>query len=115
MCFLCRRWIAQISRILPRSHIEQITCSCNGPTVGRLTSVQIALQLAITFARIARLDYPGQWPTLVADVMSRVAAGPLAARRAYLVLHHVLKELASKRLPADQRNFAKVLTCSSSP
>ena len=77
--------------------------------------MQIALQLAITFARIARLDYPGQWPTLVADVMSRVAAGPLAARRAYLVLHHVLKELASKRLPADQRNFAKVLTYSSSP
>ena len=30
------------------------------------------------------------------------------SRRVYLVLHHVLKELASKRLPMDQRNFAEV-------
>ncbi len=29
----------------------------------------------------------------------------LAQRRVYLVLHHILKELASKRLAADQRNF----------
>jgi hypothetical protein len=28
-------------------------------------------------------------------------------RRVYFVLHHVLKELASKRLAADQRNFAE--------
>ena len=26
------------------------------------------------------------------------------------MLHHVLKELASKRLPMDQRNFAEVST-----
>ena len=32
------------------------------------------------------------------------------SRRVYLVLHHVLKELASKRLPMDQRNFAEVST-----
>ena len=32
----------------------------------------------------------------------------MAARRVYLVLHHILKELSSKRLVADQRNFAQV-------
>ena len=29
-------------------------------------------------------------------------------RRVYLALHHTLKELASKRLAADQRNFEQV-------
>ncbi len=31
-------------------------------------------------------------------------------RRVYLILHHVLKELSSKRLIADQKNFAEVRT-----
>jgi len=30
------------------------------------------------------------------------------ARRVYLILHHVLKELSSKRLVADQKNFAEI-------
>jgi len=29
-------------------------------------------------------------------------------RRVYFVMHHVLKELSSKRLAADQKNFAEV-------
>lgn len=32
----------------------------------------------------------------------------LSSRRTYLVLHHVLKELSSKRLAADQKAFAEV-------
>ena len=32
----------------------------------------------------------------------------LAVRRVYLVLHHILKELSSKRLLADQKNFEQV-------
>jgi len=35
----------------------------------------------------------------------------LTVRRVYLILHHVLKELSSKRLVADQRNFAEVGGC----
>ena len=43
------------------------------------------------------------------DLLGRLDGhGPVAARRVYLMLHHVLKELASKRLAADQRNFAQV-------
>ena len=39
-----------------------------------------------------------------------VVQGPnqLVQRRVYLVLHHILKELSSKRLAADQRNFEQV-------
>lgn len=35
-------------------------------------------------------------------------ASPAAGRRALLVLHYVIKELASKRLAADQRVFEEV-------
>lgn len=36
------------------------------------------------------------------------AADELATQRVYLCLHHVLKELSTKRLLADQKNFAEV-------
>lgn len=35
-------------------------------------------------------------------------ASTLNVRRVYFTLHHVLKELSSKRLAADQRAFAEV-------
>ena len=45
---------------------------------------------------------------LSGDLLGRLNGhGAVAARRVYLMLHHVLKELASKRLAADQRNFAQ--------
>ena len=47
-------------------------------------------------------------PAATAAATCRCAPqGPnqLVQRRVYLVLHHILKELASKRLAADQRNF----------
>ncbi len=74
-----------------------------------LVCPQIALQVALTFAKVARLDYPSAWPSLFADLLGRLdTGGPVIARRVYLMLHHILKELSSKRLVADQRNFAQV-------
>ncbi|KAK9844039.1 hypothetical protein WJX81_002691 [Elliptochloris bilobata] len=73
---------------------------------------QIAVQIAVTFAKVARCDYPRHWPSLLGDLAGRVSApggpGALQARRAFLVLHHILKELSSRRLMADQRTFAEV-------
>lgn len=61
---------------------------------------------------MARCDYPRHWPSLLGDLAGRVSspAGPgsLQARRAFLVLHHILKEMSSRRLMADQRTFAEV-------
>lgn len=34
------------------------------PNDMRLPVQQIALQLALTFAKVARLDYPSAWPSL---------------------------------------------------
>ena len=71
--------------------------------------LQFAVLLALVFAKIARLDYPRYWPSLMDDLLAVTGEGDgLRRRRAYLVLHHVLKELSSKRLAADQRTFAEV-------
>lgn len=82
---------------------------------GRLLSLveqsdqQIAVQVAVVFSKVARLDFPKAWPTLFADLLAKLQGpGQLLQRRVYLVLHHILKELASKRLAADQRNFEQV-------
>ena len=65
--------------------------------------------MAVLFAKIARVDYPRYWPSLIDDLLGVLSGGDaLRRRRGYLVLHHVLKELSSKRLAADQRNFAQV-------
>jgi hypothetical protein len=95
--------------------------------------MQIAVQVALVVAKVARFDFPSQWPGLFNDLLAGLgpaaaaaaaaaaagsgsssggaaAAGPsmLVVRRTYFVLHHVLKELSSKRLAADQKAFAEV-------
>jgi hypothetical protein len=70
---------------------------------------QLAVQVAVVFAKVARSDYPRQWPALFGELLARAEGGStLTVRRVYLVLHHTLKELASKRLAADQKAFAEV-------
>jgi hypothetical protein len=89
---------------------------------------QIAVQVALVVAKVARFDFPSQWPTLFNDLLAGLQgtaataaaaaaaggaaapAGPsmLVVRRTYFVLHNVLKELSSKRLAADQKAFAEV-------
>jgi hypothetical protein len=81
---------------------------------------QIAVQVALMVAKAARFDFPQHWPRLFEDLLSGLGEqqpqqqqqqqqqGVLRVRRTYFVLHHVLKELSSKRLAADQKAFAQV-------
>lgn len=84
-------------------------------------TLQIAVQIALVIAKAARFDFPQQWPSLFNDLMAGLSNGSTAqaagqqpqqqtllVRRTYFVLHHVLKELSSKRLAADQKAFAQV-------
>ncbi len=72
---------------------------------------QIAVQFAVAMAKIARVDYPRYWPTMMSDMLQKLQGdNVLVVRRAHLVIHHVLKELASKRLASDQAVFAEVCT-----
>ena len=71
--------------------------------------MQIAVQMAVVFAKVARVDFPKAWPGLVTDLLQQLqSSNTLVVRRVYLVLHHALKELASKRLSSDQKAFAEV-------
>ena len=75
----------------------------------KLLVLQIAVQMAVVFAKVARIDYPKAWPTLFTDLLQQLQSqNTLTIRRVYLVLHNSLKELASKRLSSDQKSFAQV-------
>lgn len=76
--------------------------------------MQFAVQIAVIFSKIARFDYSREWPLLFNDLLGRLSTGDtLTIRRVYFILHHILKELSTKRLLADQRVFAQVRCCCS--
>jgi hypothetical protein len=45
------------------------------PTCLLPAPAQIAVQVALVVAKIARSDYPRDWPTLVSDLLSRAQGG----------------------------------------
>lgn len=74
----------------------------------RLKDAKAALQVALAIAKIARQDYPNTWPTLLEQLLGPIIQGSaddLTSRRIWMTLHHVAKQLATKRLPVDKRNF----------
>ncbi|XP_060607409.1 importin-11-like isoform X2 [Ruditapes philippinarum] len=69
-------------------------------------SPQICTQMSVLVAKIARLDCPRNWPTLLPTLLQTVRCdNQLLQERSLLVLHHVLKTLASKRLAPDRKLF----------
>ncbi|KAL9315301.1 hypothetical protein ACSQ67_016302 [Phaseolus vulgaris] len=70
---------------------------------------QIALMLAVLISKIARIDYPKEWPDIFLILSQQLqSADVLASHRIFLILFRTLKELSTKRLTSDQRNFAEV-------
>ncbi|XP_028914822.1 importin-11 isoform X3 [Ornithorhynchus anatinus] len=67
---------------------------------------QIATQIAVLIAKVARLDCPRQWPELIPTLIESVKVQEdLRQHRALLTFYHVTKTLASKRLAADRKLF----------
>ncbi|XP_061134737.1 importin-11 isoform X1 [Syngnathus typhle] len=68
---------------------------------------QIATQIAVLIAKVARLDCPRQWPELIPILLESVLKGQdaLQQHRALLTFYHVTKTLSSKRLAQDKRLF----------
>lgn len=70
---------------------------------------QIATQIAVLIAKVARLDCPRQWPELIPILLESVKGQDgLQQHRALLTFYHVTKTLASKRLAQDIRLFQDV-------
>uniref|UniRef100_A0A8C6JXT3 Importin-11 n=1 Tax=Melopsittacus undulatus TaxID=13146 RepID=A0A8C6JXT3_MELUD len=67
---------------------------------------QIATQISVLIAKVARVDCPRQWPELIPTLLESVKVqDDLQQHRALLTLYHVTKTLASKRLAADRKLF----------
>uniref|UniRef100_A0A1B0GAA7 Importin N-terminal domain-containing protein n=1 Tax=Glossina morsitans morsitans TaxID=37546 RepID=A0A1B0GAA7_GLOMM len=79
---------------------------------------QVALQIAVLMARIARIDCPTEWPELLPDLLKRLEAFVSNSsseifqtnqpQLLLLTLHHVIKSLASRRMMSDQRVFEEL-------
>ncbi|KAJ6822914.1 importin-11 isoform X1 [Iris pallida] len=70
---------------------------------------QIALQLAVLISKIARIDYPKEWPEIFSFLAQQLQSEDLlASHRVFMVLFRTLKELSTKRLASDQKNFSQI-------
>lgn len=70
---------------------------------------QIAQMLAVLISKIARFDYPREWAELFSFLAQQLqSADVLTSHRIFMILFRTLKELSTKRLTADQRNFAEI-------
>ncbi|CAN1333747.1 Ipo11 [Linum perenne] len=70
---------------------------------------KIAMLLAVVISKIVRIDYPKDWPeffTILAQQLQ--SADVLTSHRIFMILFRTLKELSTKRLPADQKNYAEI-------
>lgn len=72
---------------------------------------QIGIQIAVALSKIGRVEYPKEWPQLFDVLLQRIHLAQsqsdptLVLKRSYLTLYLLLKELSSKRLAIDQKNF----------
>lgn len=67
------------------------------------THSHIAIQLSVCIASIARLDFPKQRPTIIADIRERVTTNDsFVLKHALVTLDMTLKQLASRRLISDR-------------
>ncbi|KAH0934032.1 hypothetical protein HID58_011149 [Brassica napus] len=75
----------------------------------REENYKIAEMLAVLISKIARFDYPREWPDLFSVLAQQLhSADVLASHRILMILFRTLKELSTKRLTADQRTFAEI-------
>ncbi|KAJ4793099.1 Importin-11 [Rhynchospora pubera] len=75
----------------------------------REENTQIAHVLAVLVSKIARIDYPKEWPDLFSFLAQQLQTTDiLASHRVTMVLFRTLKELSTKRLSADTRNFSQI-------
>ncbi|KAM7467952.1 hypothetical protein LguiB_015514 [Lonicera macranthoides] len=75
----------------------------------REENYQIALTLAVLISKIARIDYPKEWPELFSVLAQQLQpADVLTSHRIFMILFRTLKELSTKRLASDQRTYAEI-------
>uniref|UniRef100_A0A4W3JSJ0 Importin-11 n=1 Tax=Callorhinchus milii TaxID=7868 RepID=A0A4W3JSJ0_CALMI len=95
-------------RISPHALAEDEKASLRAGLIANFNEPvnQIATQIGVLIAKVARLDCPRQWPELIPTLLESVKVQDyLRQHRALLTFYHVTKTLASKRLAVDKRLF----------
>ncbi|XP_072938449.1 importin-11-like isoform X2 [Epargyreus clarus] len=112
MCFkngVDRYWRRNAPNAITDEEKHKLREGLMSPTILSEPVAQIATQQAVLISKIARCDCPTHWPNLVPQLISVLDAPiPIMQHRVLLVLHHVVKALASKRLIGDKRSFQEL-------
>ena len=99
---LFNRFIFIFSAIKPEEKIQiksQLLSSFKEPD-------PMAIQLAVTISKIARLECPNDWPELMPILLERInSSDDLEQKRALQILVQVVKQLSSRRLHHDRLMF----------
>ncbi|RMY50678.1 hypothetical protein D0863_14812 [Hortaea werneckii] len=73
---------------------------------------RLALQNALVVAKVARFEFPQDWPDVLASLVQVVRdagqVGQLRLARALLILLHVVKELSTGRLQRTRQNLQAI-------
>ena len=85
---------------------QVVSAVCSSAIAG-----DMALQLALIAAKIARADFPQNWPALLPALAAGLqSTDEVAVFHAVRCLHYVLKEQTSKRLMRDRLDFINTVT-----
>ncbi|XP_078253485.1 importin-11 isoform X3 [Rhinoraja longicauda] len=98
-------------RIAPHALAEEEKASLRAGLIANFNEPvnQIAIQIGVLIAKIARLDCPRNWPELIPTLLESVRVqDDLCQHRALLAFYHVTKTLASKKLVADKKLFQEL-------
>lgn len=98
-------------RIAPHALAEEEKTSLRAGLIANFNEPvnQIAIQIGVLIAKIARLDCPRNWPELIPTLLESVRVqDDLRQHRALLAFYHVTKTLASKKLVADKKLFQEL-------
>ncbi|KAI8889138.1 ARM repeat-containing protein [Backusella circina FSU 941] len=79
-------------------------------------SNKLTAQNAVIVARIARLDYPREWPNLLSDLILAMDSVPMDNQNYARLVHHrtletlseVLSELSTRLLTSGRKQFAEI-------
>ena len=104
-------WRKGVAKCIQKAEKEEMRAKLLEGGMGE-ANIQLALQNALVISKIARIDYPQDWPDVLTSLIAlmRVASesNQLRLQRGLLILLQVVKELASARLRKSQTALQSV-------
>lgn len=97
-----RSWRRRTRKNAVTDDERQFVCDTLLESLGERRS-NIATQISVWVAAIARIDFPHNWPSVISDLCNRIrASDPNVSRHALITLDMTLKQLSSRRLMGDR-------------